>query len=255
MSGLAMTGVLTDENGKKYKFSLEEIATQQPPTGSTDPAPSTPQTATLSIPLSPKDARFTNNVKSGPAGVAKGTTLANKTIVDTSDAVSLYFGNSGTVKDCCVQSREGIRVAGGGEVVVDGCYIEVNGIGADHADGLQTYAPGKRGTITVRNSTFKCGLNAATAGFFVADNWTGTIDFDGVVLWGGPYGVRIHPDKGGDNIIRFKDVFFVGPFKWGAMRLEDVGGHKNKIELWENVREATIVNGVLVPGKAIPKPF
>lgn len=30
MSGLAMTGVLTDENGKKYKFSLEEAITQQP---------------------------------------------------------------------------------------------------------------------------------------------------------------------------------------------------------------------------------
>lgn len=255
MSALAVAGVLTDENGKKYKFSLEEIVTQQPqPKPQPDPE-SQPKPVVSSIPLSPEDVRFAKNTKSGPTGVAKGGTLANKTIVDASDAVSVYFGSNGTVKDTCIQSREGIRVAGGGEVVIDGCYIELNGIGDDHADGLQTYAPGKRGVIKVRNSTFKCGMNAATAGFFVADNWTGTIDFDGVVFCGGPYGARIHPDTGGDNILRFKDVFFVGPFKYDAMRMEGAGGHKNRIELWENVCEATIVNGALVPGKAIPKPF
>ena len=66
MSGLAMMGVLTDENGKKYKFSLEEIVTQQPQPDPKPPEPEPqpepqPPTAAGAIPLSPQDPRFKNN--------------------------------------------------------------------------------------------------------------------------------------------------------------------------------------------------
>jgi hypothetical protein len=89
---------------------------------------------------------------------------------------------------------------------------------------------------------------------FVADNWTGTIELTDVVFQGGPYGVRIYPDYGGDNIIRFRNVLFVGPFGYGAFDFGNYGGHRNIFEVWENVCHATIVNGKLVPGNAIPKP-
>src|SRR5687768_18364700 len=95
----------------------------------------------------------------------------------------------------------------------------VNGTGDDHADGVQTYSPGDRGTIRIRNSTIKCGLDAATAGLFIADNWTGlrdgspTLDCENVLFWGGPFGLRCHSDRNGDVRVSLKDVFFAGPFK------------------------------------------
>ena len=88
----------------------------------------------------------------------------------------------------------------------------------------------------------------------MADNWTGTIDLENVVFNGGPYGMRLHPDTGGDNLIYLKNVYFVGPFGFAPFLFADAGGHRNIISLWENVRSATIVNGVLVPGALIPSP-
>jgi hypothetical protein len=49
-------------------------------------------------------------------------------------------------------------------------------------------------------------------------------------------------------------VYFVGPFAYGAYLMTDVAGHKNNIVKWENVRNATIVDGKLVPGALIPCP-
>lgn len=242
--------------GVSYAGLLQPVAVPESPPEPPVTQPE-PPVVSGSIPLSFDDARFASNTKSGPTGTENGGTTANKTIVDSSDSVSFWIGDGGgAIRNCRSRSREGIRVGGGGSVVIDSSYIEAKGIAGDHADGLQTYAPGKRGSITVRNTTFKCASDKnSTAGFFVADNWTGAIDFENVVFCGGPYGCRIHPDTGGDNILRFKNVFFVGPFMYGAMRMEDAGGHKNKIELWENVREATIVNGALVPGNLIPRPL
>jgi hypothetical protein len=49
------------------------------------------------------------------------------------------------------------------------------------------------------------------------------------------------------------DVFFVGPFGYDKMLLGEYGGVIN-ITHWENVRDATIVDGVLVLGALIPEP-
>ena len=46
----------------------------------------------------------------------------------------------------------------------------------------------------------------------------------------------------------------IGPFGYGPYLFGNYGGHRNIFEVWENVCWATIQNGVLVPGKAIPKP-
>ena len=51
-----------------------------------------------------------------------------------------------------------------------------------------------------------------------------------------------------------RNVYFVGPFGYGPYLFSDVAGHRNIFELWENVCNATIVNGKLVPGTPIPKP-
>jgi hypothetical protein len=50
-----------------------------------------------------------------------------------------------------------------------------------------------------------------------------------------------------------KNVFFVGPFGWRPFDLRDAGG-KVVVKQWENVCEATIKDGKLVPGKQIARP-
>ncbi|HEX3134585.1 MAG TPA: Ig-like domain-containing protein [Planctomycetota bacterium] len=98
------------------------------------------------------------------------------------------------------------------------------------------------------------GTTAVNCGVFVADNYIGTFTFDNVVFWGGLFGLRIHPDVGGDQYVSLKDVYFVGPFAYGEFNFGDVAGHVVHFTKWENVRHATIVSGVLVPGALIPCP-
>ncbi|MDA9545555.1 hypothetical protein ACM43_14155 [Bradyrhizobium sp. CCBAU 45321] len=63
----------------------------------------------------------------------------------------------------------------------------------------------------------------------------------------------MHPD--GMNVaVSLKDVYFVGPFLYGAFLINNAGGGMMTITKWENVRSATIVNGRLVPGSLLPQP-
>jgi hypothetical protein len=254
---------VTGSDGKTYKVTQtvtevvtatepsEPVVTEPPP--ATDPAPITTQPVS-SPPLVYTDARFNANTVSSAITLQRGSSAENKSITDTGHTASIIMLGNNSVKNCRIKSREGLRVAGSGDFNISNSYIEVNGTGSDHADGLQAYSPGSRGKIIVRNSAFKCGLDAATAGFFIADNWTGTIDFENVVLLGGPFGTRIHPDVGGDNIIRFKNVFYVPPFGWQPYLFSNAGGKRNVFELWENVCMATISNGQLVKGAQISRP-
>ncbi|OSI34756.1 hypothetical protein BST65_01560 [Bradyrhizobium canariense] len=57
-----------------------------------------------------------------------------------------------------------------------------------------------------------------------------------------------------DVTVSLKDVYFVGPFLYGALLINNAGGGTMMITKWENVRSATIVNGQLVPGNLIPPP-
>jgi hypothetical protein len=256
MPKLDLTGVLKDAAGISYNFSgtLDQVAVTPPKPDDPKPNPQ-PDPVVSSIPLLWDDARFKNNATAKSTTIAKGGALSNKTITDTGSTASIVTGNGATIQNCRVKSREGIRIGGGGNFLIDGCYIEVNGTGQDHADGIQTYAPGSKGVLKIRNTTIKCGINQATAGLFVADEWSGTVDLENVVIWGGPYGARIHAD-GGDISVRFKNVFVVGPFAYDGLWVDSrtLNGSRNKIDLWENVCEATIVNGKLVPSKLIARP-
>lgn len=262
---MSLSGTLKDVNdGSSYSVTISPVVTTLPPVVA-EPAPVVaepppavePPVASGAIPLTYTDGRFSKNSVASSTTVASGGTISNKSITDTGQTASIVTRGPATIDNVRIKSREGVRVGGGGTVTIQNSYIEVNGAGDDHADGLQAYSPGSKGVITVRNSTFKTGTTAVNAGFFIADNWTGTIDFDNVVIWGGPYGLKIHPDVGGDNIIRFKNVYVVGPFTWGGLWVDErtIGGHKNIIQQWGNVREATIKDGKLVPGNLIPKPF
>ncbi|WP_245320001.1 Ig-like domain-containing protein, partial [Bradyrhizobium sp. LMTR 3] len=138
-------------------------------------------------------------------------------------------------------------------VTISNSYLESTGQGSDHADTIQIYAPGSTGNVTITNTTIVAHNTAATAGMFVADDWSGTLTFDNVVFQGGPFGLRIAADAN-DISVSLKDVYFVGPFGYDDILFQEVNADIN-ITQWENVRSATIVNGELVPGPLIPPPF
>lgn len=260
MPAFTIKGVVTDDSGASYDFNgtIAPAFQDQPPVD-TPPVPPVPIDSSTNepgsaIPLSWDAGRFSRNVASGSTRVVDGGTIAYKSITETGQTASIVTGNGATIQNCRVRSREGIRIGGGGNFLIDGCYIEVNGTGTDHADGVQAYAPGSKGVIKVRNSLIKCGQDQATAGFFVADNWTGDVDLENFVFEGGPFGLRLHADKGGDINIFLKDVFFVGPFKYAPFMFLDYGGKRCVIQRWENVRLATIEGDKLIPGAAIQRP-
>lgn len=255
---MSLSGTLQDvNNGTSYAVTISPVVSPAPePVTEPVPAPEpvTEPVASSTIPLTYTALQFSGNAVASSTTVASGGTIANKTITDTGQTASIVTRGSATIKNVRIKSREGVRVGGSGTVTIDGSYIETTGSGDDHADGIQAYSPGDRGTLKITNSSIVSHNTAATAGLFIADNWTGTIDLDNVVVQGGPFGVRIHPDVGGDNTIRFKNVCFVGPFGYNKMLFSNQGGHVNKIELWDNVRDCTISSGKLVPGNLIPRP-
>jgi hypothetical protein len=222
-----------------------------------DPMPSAPPSVGT-IPMSFDDPMFTNMTETTSSyNLQTGQSASHKSIRGpaSGDAASTGWGNNNW-DYCRCDSREGFHVCGPGYFNVTNCWVQAFGQGADHADGIQAYSPGSRGTIKVRNTSIRMSNTSATAGMFVADNWTGTIDIQDCMFWGGPYGLRLHPDVGGDNDVYLKNVYFVGPFAYGPIYFSDVWGHVNHIRKWENVRNATIENGVLKPGSPIkpPKP-
>jgi hypothetical protein len=222
-----------------------------------DPVPPDPPSVGT-IPMSFNDPMFTNMAETtSQVWCGTGENASHKSVTGPASG-DVSFGGSGNnnFDYCRCDGREGLHVGGAGYFNVTNCWIQATGQGLDHADGIQAYAPGKRGTLKVRNSTMKVNNTSATAGVFIADDWTGTIDIQDCMIWGGPYGLRVHPDVGGDNDVYLKNVYFVGPFAFGPIYLSDVLGHVNHIRKWENVRNATIENGVLKPGWPIkpPKP-
>jgi hypothetical protein len=122
----------------------------------------------------------------------------------------------------------------------------------DHADGIQAYAPGSTGKVTITNTAIVSHNDNATAGMFIADDYSGTFTFNNVMFEGGPYGLRMAADAD-DLYLSLKDVYFVGPFKYNPFLLEEVNADIH-ITQWDNVRYATIVNGELVPGALISPP-
>src|SRR5690349_15097719 len=67
-----------------------------------------------------------------------------------------------------IDSREGVRLGGDGNIVINNSYIETTGTGADHADGIQAYSPGSSGNLTITNTSIVSHNSAANAGLFIA---------------------------------------------------------------------------------------
>ena len=111
-----------------------------------------------------------------------------------------------------------MRIGGSGDITISNSYIETTGQGSDHADGIQAYAPGSTGNVTVTNTMIVAHSTAATAGMFIADGYSGTFTFDNVVFQGGPFGLRIAADTD-DIYVSLKDVYFVGPFMYDDFSL------------------------------------
>ena len=173
-----------------------DVTSVAPLSSPTEP-PIEPPSETGSIPLTWNDARFSGCTTSNSVTVQNGATLSSKSITDTGHTASIILGSGGaTVRTCRVNSRESVRVGASGTFNIDNCYLEATGQGDDHADTVQHYSPGSRGTVRVTNTSIVAHNTAATAGFFVADNWTGTFELTNVVIQGGPYGCRIHRIRG-----------------------------------------------------------
>jgi hypothetical protein len=207
-----------------------------------------------SIPLTYNDPRFASNVAWQGGALPNNAVITQKSYNSTATGDSTcgnYGGGNFTLDRVRINSRECVRVGASGTYLIKDCYLEVNGQGADHADCIQAYAPGATGNLTVRNTCMKASNNSSTtSGMFVADGFSGTFTFENVCFIGGPYGLRIHADAGTTVNVYMTDVFFVGT----GLIVNALGTGKLFIRKWQNVRNATIVNGVIVPGTAIAPP-
>src|SRR4051794_7125462 len=202
----------------------------------------------MAAPLSWNDPMFSGVTTSNSVWLPNGGTISNKSITDTGDTASVGGGGSFTIDDVRISSQEGVRIGGSGTVNINDSYIETTGLPGDHADGIQAYAPGGQGNVTITNSMIVSHNHDATAGMFVADQYYGTFTFNNVVFEGGPYGLRIGNDAGAghDQYVALKDVYFIqGSFEYAPFLFQSVNAPVHITE-WDNVRWATIVNGQVV---------
>jgi hypothetical protein len=206
------------------------------------------------IPLSWDDPLFSGLTNSNSVEIKNGGSLSNYSTTDNGPLASVQLDGSATLNDVRINSREGVRIGGSGTINISNSYIETTGLAGDHADGIQAYDPGGTGNVTFTNTTIVSHDNNATAGLWIADQYSGTFSFNNVVFEGGPYGLRIADDAGRDDYVSLNNVYFVGPFEYGAFLLQEVNANIH-ITAWNNVRYATIVNGVLVPGALIQPPW
>jgi len=234
-------------------LNLPNMGTSPAPAPASTPTPmpsSTPSPST-GVPLSFNDARFNNVTASGRVIIATGGSLVDRSIEEYSGDPSIVCNGGCTLTRVRVKSRESLRIVKD-NIRIEDSYLEAIGSGDDHADVIQAYAPGNRGTLTLRNSSIVAHNTAATAGIFIADNWKpDLVDLENVMFSGGgvPYGLRLHADGYTGAHLRMKNVCFVGPFLYGKFIIDGF-----IIDEWTNVNECVIQSGQLVVTKAIPKP-
>jgi hypothetical protein len=210
--------------------------------------------------MSFNDPIFTGMTENNnPATLSNGQSLTRRSMVATHGNPMITSLGNNTVSFCRANGREGIRITDG-SLTVESCYLETRGTGDDHADTLQAYSPGAAGgTITLQNSHIRAyptdgGGFVASVGYFTADSWSGTIRIENCLFNGGAFGLRTISDPGCNIDLYMNNVFFVGPFGNADILLQRIGSGVLTVRQWVNVRNATIVNGVLVPGTAITNP-
>lgn len=207
----------------------------------------------MTIPLSWNDPMFSGLTNSGSVEIKNGGTLSNYSSTDNGSIATVLLDGSATLNNVRINSDEGVRIGGSGNITINNAYIETTGLPGDHADGIQAYDPGGTGNVTVTNTTIVTNPSYDNDGFFIADSYSGSFTFDNVVFEGGLYGLRIASDANAITVA-LKDVYFVGPFTYGALLFQETHAPIHITE-WDNVRYATIVNGQLVPGALIPSPL
>jgi len=207
------------------------------------------------IPMSFDDPMFDGcEHTSDTVRLEHGQNLSNTSIEEYGDQQSvLCLGNNKLTK-VRVKSRECIRITED-DLTIENAYLESKGEGEDHADTLQAYSPGTvGGSVTLINTHVRAFNQAATAGYFTADNWDGKIIHRNVLYQGGPFGLRAIADFDTTVEIYMDGVYFVGPFGYEMFSLEEYDDASMVIKQWRNVFEATIQNGKLVPGREITMP-
>jgi hypothetical protein len=186
-----MTGALTlpfaarAQSGSVVNYSGTVTLVAKDAAVPPDPVPPDPPSVGT-IPMSFDDPMFTNMTETtSQIWCQKGQSISHKSVKGPASGDASFGGNGDNNWDYCrCDGREGLQVRAAGYFNITNCWIQATGQGADHADGIQAYAPGSRGSIKVRNSTMKLNNTSATAGMFIADNWTGTIDIQDCMFWG-----------------------------------------------------------------------
>ena len=205
------------------------------------------------IPLSWNDPMFSGVTSSGSVTLKNGGTISNKSITDSGDIASVVGNGSFTMDGVRINSTEGVRLGGSGDIVINNSYIETTGKSGDHADGIQAYAPGSTGNVTITNTrpsypTIVTLPPGCLSPMTITEPSRSTTWCFKVV-----HSVcALRDDK--DLSVALKDVYFVGPFEYDPFLLQEVNADIH-ITQWDNVRYATIVNGELVPGDLIKAPF
>lgn len=89
-----------------------------------------------SIPLSWNNSQFTGVANSSSVTLRNGGSLSNKSITDTGNTASVVGQGSFTLDHVRINSREGVRIGGDGDVVISNSYLELTGTAGDHADTI-----------------------------------------------------------------------------------------------------------------------
>lgn len=198
-----------------------------------------PPPANLYFPFSFTDPVFTGMTSfTDTATLPDGAVSDHESYVESSGEPTLLCEGSATLRYVRVASRECVRLVKGA-VSFDWCYLESAGLDSeeDHADTIQVYSPGDVGTWTLRNTTVRAHNEAATAGFFIADEHESHVICHTVLFWGGPFGFRIH-HEGKPCTVDFQNVFFVRDSFGYAPCMVDA-----PITRWDNVYLCDLVDG------------
>ena len=190
------------------------------------------------------DPRFAANTKSPPRynTGSQIVTWRDLTVIDQSGNPSFGYGNY-SLLNTRIRSREGPRVSGN-NILIEWCYIEVAGLGDDHADGIQAYGGSTQGemkNIIIRNTKVICKGGALNAGIFFADHAGADLTLDSVYVDGGasPNGAIWLANARGDAgckslIARHVRVKSDGVYGQRGFRLDPTPSFCNIIE-WTDV--------------------
>lgn len=230
------------------------------------------------IPMTWNDPRFASNIpgqvfgsptSQGPTGTVSNQDWNDNPGYLNGDQCWSWLSGNLNMNQCRIDWREGPRLNGSSGIFhVDQSYINCVGKTADHADAFQAFGmSGDKFLLTnthVRAYTDPNATAVYGAGFigstciFWADTSAGIVQCQNVLFEGGERMVTINVDTGVTVHINFQNVYFVQvpgfPITTGwTSGIQSTGGTLI-VDNWTNVFNATIVNGVIVPGTPIASP-